>query len=545
MNKVAHYLQEHIIGEVMVSADARRYFSTDASIFSVTPAMIVYPRNENDVRKTARFCWQLAERGRSIPITPRGAGSDQSGAAIGPGISMVFPAHLNRILEFDGKTGDVTVEPGISYGKLQQTLHTHNRFLPPYPASVEYSTVGGAVANNASGEKSIKYGATRDYVKRLRVVLANGELIEVRRLSKRELNKKLGLASLEGEIYRNLDALIEENADILKKEGPAVSKNSAGYNLAEVKRKDGSFDLTPLIVGGQGTLGIVTEVTLQTEAHNPHTTLVVAQLDSLEIAEEVLAGLQKLPSSPSAIEMVDDQLLNFVQAHNPNQLKGVLEQPYPRIVLLIEFDNASERLQKRLAKKTVKLLSKLQVTYEAVTDSARIAELWKIRQSSATVAAYAEGNAKALPIVEDGIVPIAKFKEYLTAIYALFKKYNLQPAVWGHAGDANLHVQPFLDLAQVGDRQRVFRLIEEYYDMVIKLGGSTSGQHNDGRLRGPYLEKLYGADLYDLFVKVKNIFDPFGILNTGVKINVSIEDTKPLIRQEYSLGHLYQHMPRS
>ncbi len=152
MNKVAHYLQEHLVGEVMTSADARKYFSTDASVFSIPPAIVVYPRNENDVRKAARFTWQLAERGRIIPITARGAGTDQSGAAIGPGIIMSFPAHLNKILEFDGKSGSVTVESGINYAKLQQTLYTNNRFLPPFPASVEYSTIGGAIANNASGE---------------------------------------------------------------------------------------------------------------------------------------------------------------------------------------------------------------------------------------------------------------------------------------------------------------------------------------------------------------------------------------------------------
>src|SRR5688572_4996216 len=135
MNKVAHYLQEHLIGEVMTSGDARNYFSTDASIFTLPPAIILYPRNENDVRKTARFTWQLAERGRVIPMTARGAGTDQSGAAIGSGIILAFPAHMNRILEFDNKSGDVTIEPGINYGKLQQALHTHNRFLPPFPAS--------------------------------------------------------------------------------------------------------------------------------------------------------------------------------------------------------------------------------------------------------------------------------------------------------------------------------------------------------------------------------------------------------------------------
>src|SRR3982751_3376781 len=139
MSKVAHYLQEHLTGEVITSPDARRYFATDGSVFTITPSIIVYPRSENDVRKTARFSWQLAERGRVIPITARGAGTDQAGAALGSGIMMVFPAHMNRILELDNKTGTVTVEPGIIYGKLQQTLHTHNRFLPPFPASLEYS----------------------------------------------------------------------------------------------------------------------------------------------------------------------------------------------------------------------------------------------------------------------------------------------------------------------------------------------------------------------------------------------------------------------
>src|SRR5260370_503113 len=155
MSKIAHYLQEHLLGEVLVSPGVRRYFSIDASIFSVTPSVVVYPRNENDVRKAARFSWQLAERGRTIPITARGLGTDRSGAAIGSGIIMVFPGHMNRVLEFDSKTGNVIIEPGINFGKLQQTLHTHGRFLPPFPASLEYSTVGGAIANNSGGEKSV------------------------------------------------------------------------------------------------------------------------------------------------------------------------------------------------------------------------------------------------------------------------------------------------------------------------------------------------------------------------------------------------------
>ena len=545
MNKVAHYLQEHLVGEVMTGADARKYFATDTSIFTIPPAIVVYPRNENDIRKTTRFTWQLAERGRIIPVTARGAGTDQGGAAIGPGIVMSFPAHLNRILEFDGKTGLVTIEPGINYGKLQQTLHTHNRFLPPFPASAEYSTVGGAIANNASGEKTVKYGNTRDFVRSLRVVLANGEVIETKRLSKRELSKKLGIATFEGEIYRNLDTLIEENKSLLSQPELNVTKNAAGYALQDIKRKDGSFDLTPLFVGSQGTLGIITEATLATVPHNPNTTLVAAFVDDLVVAESIVTDLRKLHEGPSAIEVVDNNLLEFVQRHNPNQLRGILNAPFPQLVLLIEFDNISERSQKRMVKKTTKILDKLQVTYQVETDPHKRDELWKIRHSAAAVIAYSEGTARALPIIEDGIVPMDRFKEYIEGVYAMFTRHNLQAAVWGHAGDANLHIQPFLDLAQLGDRQMIFKLLEEYYSLVISLGGSTSGEHNDGRLRGAYLEKLYGPDMYDLFRKVKQIFDPYNTLNSGVKINVVLEDLKPILRQEYSLEHLHQHMPRT
>jgi FAD/FMN-containing dehydrogenase len=216
VSKIGHYLQEHITGEVLSAPDIRRHFATDSSILAVAPALVVYPHDENDVRKVARFSWQLAERNRIIPITARGAGTDLGGAAIGNGLLLVFPAHMNRVIELDTKAGTVTVEPGIGYGKLQQTLMTHGRFLPPYPASLEYSTIGGAVANNASGERSVKYGDTRGFVKGLRVVLANGEVITTGRINKRELNKKLGLATFEGEIYRAIDTFFEEKYDLIK-----------------------------------------------------------------------------------------------------------------------------------------------------------------------------------------------------------------------------------------------------------------------------------------------------------------------------------------
>lgn len=543
MNKVAHYLQEHLTGEVMTGNDARRYFSTDGSILSLPPAIVVYPRNENDVRKTARFSWQLAERGRIIPITARGSGTDQSGAALGAGIILAFPAHMNRILELDGKSGDVVAEPGINYGKLQQTLFTHNRFLPPYPASLEYSTLGGSVANNSSGEKSVKYGATDAFVLGLRVVLANGEVIETGRISKREVNRKLGLATFEGEIYRNLDTLIEENQHIIKNINTVST--SAGYAIKDVRRKDGSFDLTPLFVGSQGTLGIVTEIAMRTEPHNPNTTLIAAYIDDIDVLAAVVADLSELKEKPSAIEMVNDHLLNYVHTQNPNQLKGVIHSPYPKAVLLIEFDDPADRVQKKSAKHVSKLLKNRHIEHQVETDPDKREELWRIRHSAATLIAHSDKNIKALPIIEDGVVPIAKIGTFIKGVYELLSKNNIEPAAWGNVGAGVIHVRPLLDLSQVGDRQKAFKMIDEYYALVVSLGGSTSSGHNDGRIRGPYLSSVFGPEAYGLFEKLKLIFDPYGTLNPGVKVGVTVDDIKPLVREEFGLSHFYDHLPRS
>ncbi len=545
MSKVAHYLQEHLVGEVITSADARRYFATDTSIFTLTPAIVVYPRNENDVRKTARFTWQLAERGRVIPVTARGSGTDRSGAALGSGVMMVFPAHMNKVLELDPKSGSVALQPGLNFGKLQQTLHTHGRFLPPFPASLEYSTVGGAIGNNAGGEKSIKYGSMRDYVRSLRVVLANGEVIESRRIGKRELGKKMGLNTFEGEVYRALDTLIEENKSLIEQTRKDIRMNAAGYNLIDIKRKDGSFDLTPLFVGSQGTLGIVTEAIVETESFNPHTSLILAPFDDIEEAAKAIQEIRELPALPSALEMIDINLLNFIDKTNPNQLKGLIEKPFRKLMLLIEFDDANARVQKRMVKKAKKILERYNSDCRLESSPEQQEQIWKLRQSAAAITAYHEGGIRALPIVEDGIVPTAKFGEYVESIYTLFEKHHLQVALWGHAGNGNLHMQPMLDLGQLGDRQKIFKLMNDYYKLVIDLGGSTTAEHGDGRLRAPYLPYVYGQEVYDLFCQVKAIFDPHGTLNPGVKTGVDLEGLKPLLRSEYTMAHLYDHLPRT
>lgn len=543
MSKVAEYLRQHIVGEVSTAQSMRDYFSTDGSVFTVTPQLVVYPRTTDDLRKIARFAWQLAERGKPIPITARGSGSDQAGAALGEGISLVFPAHMNKLLELDTKKNTARVQPGINYRNFQDTAKTHGRFLPPYPSSIDFSTIGGAVANNAAGERTIKYGATREFTKGLKVVLANGELIETRRLSKRELSHKKGLATFEGEIYRQLDGLITDNAPLIETIRKDVSKNSTGYDLADVKQKNGSFDLTPLFVGSQGTLGIISEITLSIVPNNMQRTLAVIGFNSIDAADSVVQDIINI--GPAALEMVDKHLLDFIHTHTPKQLAGLIEPPYPEILLLVEFDDLGRGVQAKKAKKLAKLVKKVTTDFQITSDYDEREELWKIRHSAAAVIAHSEGKKKALPIIEDGIVPQAQFKKFIHSVYQIFSKYHLDAAVWGHAGNANLHMQPFLDLSSLGDRQKAFKIMDEYYGMVMQLGGSTAGEHNDGRLRAPYLPQLYGQEAYKLFEATKAIFDPHSILNPGVKIGVTRDDQLQHLRQEYNMDHLGQHLPRT
>ncbi len=546
MNKIASYLQSHLSGEVFDSPATRSYFSTDASVLEMKPSLVVYPRSTNDIRKVARFSWQLAEKGHVLPITARGSGTDQTGAAIGKGIVLVLPAHLNKILELDTQQKLVRVQPGVNFKSLQETLHTHGLFLPPFPASYTYSTVGGAIANNSAGEKSLKYGPMTEWVDKLEVVLANGELIQTGRVSKKDVEKKKGLTTLEGEIYRVVDGLLNEYGEPLDAyyDNLLVSKDSVGYDLRDVKRRDGSIDLTSLFVGSQGTLGVITEAILRVAPHNPHTELVVAALSDLESTAEVVEKLRLL--NPSAIEMIDQNLIAFAEKERhatfPEELIGPDEKP--AVILFVEFDD-DRRSREKKAKRAERELSKLTDRIVISQDSEEQEKHWAIRHLASTVINYNHEGKVAVPVIEDAAVPHEQFINLVHEIEKLFAAHHLSLAVWGHAGDANLHVHPLLDLSKLTDRQKMLKLMGEYYKKVVELGGTIAGEHNDGRLRAPFVRMQVGDELVELFEKLKEGFDPHGVLNPGVKTGTDAKQLIELLRKEYSIVHLADHLPRT
>ena len=534
-------LQSKLLGSVTDNADALEYFSTDGSVFKIMPTGIVYPKNTADVRKTVMFAAERAAHGKPIGLVARGKGTDQGGGAVGEGLHLVFPAHMNRLLRLDKDT--VTVQPGVIYKTLQQTLHTHGRFLPPYPSSIDFSTLGGAAANNACGEKTYKYGATREFVKSMKVVLSDGSLIETSRISARELSRKKGQSDLEGELYRKIDSLILDHEALIRKHQPSTSKNAAGYALGHVRGKGGSFDLGQVIIGAQGTLGIITEITFKTMPWNPRTTLLVGFFDSIDKAGAAVLALRAL--KPSCMEIADYYLLDFLRKHRPQDIEGLIPEVLPKIVVLVEFDDFSQLTQKVQTRRAERILSKFAGSHRVSTDPVEQEALWKIRRSAAAVIWMNNGTKKALPFIEDGVVPLEKLPQFLDKTYKLLKKYDLEIAVWGHAGDANLHLQPFLDLSKKKDVDKLFGLSREFFEMVIAMGGSTCGEHNDGLLRAQYLKMLYGEEMVELFAETKHIFDPQNILNPMKKMQVTAEYARDHVRNEYSMKHLYDHMPHT
>lgn len=533
-------LSRKLLGTVTDNPDALAYFSTDAGIFEATPSAVVYPANTADVRKAVQYIGELAAAGKPVSIVARGQGSDLGGAAVGEGIQLVLPAHMNKLLRLDRDTA--TVQPGINYRTLQQTLHTHGRHLPPYPASIDFSTIGGAVANNAAGEKSIKYGPTRDYVKGLKVVLSDGSLIQAHRISSRELNRKKGLSSFEGEVYRKLDSLILDHADLITSRLPKTSRNCAGYALDRVRGKDGSFDLSQIFVGSQGTLGIISEVTLKTLPYNPRTTLVVGYFNSLDALTAAVDKIRQY--APSAVELVDAGVLEYLREHQPGDIEGLVPEKLPKAVLLVEYDDASQLAQKIKSLRTQRIIDRLAGASASriATDPVEQVALWKVRRGTAAAAWAAGGHRKALPFMEDAIVPPEKLGSLLEKTHKLLAKHGLEAAIWGHAADANLQLQPLLDLTKKKDVDRLFSLSREFHDTVIGLGGSTTAQHGDGLLRALYLKNLYGEEMFELLAEVKHIFDPHRIFNPMKKTDATEEFARAHLRQNYSLRHLHDHV---
>jgi len=537
MKQLLKILRDSIEGDISTSDDDLTYYSTDGGVFEVMPTAIVFPKDVNDVSTMVKLVDAANQNGGDrISLTARGNGTDQGGGPINTGIIVDFMRYMNQILEI----GDdyAVVQPGCLYGRLQKELRRRGRYIPSYPASVEVSTIGGAVANNAAGEKTVKYGATRKYVDAIQVVLADGTVTWLHAIDQQELQEKKKLPGLEGAMYRELEKLIADNYDVIHSNHPHVTKESAGYALWKVAQ-GGHFNAAEVVVGSQGTLCFVTAIRLKTiAAPDPNKVdLLVSYYDSIESAGLAAQDLHRL--DPSALEVVDSHLINLVNREKPELLKNLVPgNKTPAIVLLCEFDEQEDPIRADKVNRAQTIIKQYAYDFTLKNTPEEEAEAWKLRRSAAAVMWTIPGNKKALPIIEDGTVPPHKLTEFIKRAYEIFEKYHLEIAIWGHAGDADLHMQPFMDLSKVADRKKLFAMTDEFYKMVHELGGTAAGEHNDSLMRAVYRPLMFGPEMENLFNQVKMIFDPENMLNPHKKIGVDFNYIKRHLRHQYSIESL-------
>ncbi len=539
MNKVADYLKENLRGEVSTDMLKRQYFSGDASALKQLPQIIVAPYDEQDIRKVLYFSWQLAERGRVLPIVARGAGTDMSGAAIGQSIVLNMQPHLNKILEFNDKQGIVAVEPGVNFGKLHHTLtFSHGCYIPAYPTSLAFSTIGGAIANNSGGVRSLQNGPMINFVRSLKVVLANGDIIETKRITKKEASKKMGLTSFEGEIYRAVDALINDNSEAINNM-IVLGRGGIGYNLKNVRADNGSVDLTPLFVGSQGTLGVVVEAEIATSKYQPGSRSLMFILRDRAALGELVKELKK--NDCLSIDYFDPSILMLARQDHPGLFVKEFGDDLHAGVLLAEFPYKSNRSHNRLSRKLENKLVEIGVSVVEQEDEDLEYVAERLRNLPHDILTQRFGSTRLVPGIDDATMSTDSINDFLIAAESLFKRLAMQVVVHVRAGDGYIHAYPLIDLNQLGDRQKLLRLQQEYYKLVLEFGGSVVGEHCAGRIRGVYAKDQLGDVLYGAMHRIKQIFDPYGILNPGVKIDVDQKATLGILSTDFEIPQLYQN----
>lgn len=533
MSKVAAYLQEHIQGEVSTNADVLSAISTDFSVLEMTPEIIVHPRVTSDIRKVARFAWQLAEKGHVLSLTPRGNGTDQTGGAIGKGISIVLSSHMNRTFELDAKQKLMRLQPGVSAQGLNDALELQGLFVPAFSGS--RGTAGGMIGTDGSSALSGKYGSTKDWVSQLEVVLANGDILQTERISKRELNRRKGLQTFEGEIYRVIDGLISDNQQLIDEKITSDIKDNVGYSsIAEVRQKDGSFDLTPLFLGSQGTLGIISEMIIKAEFKSSHQAVAVLSFASGETARDAADQLRAL--EPAFLEYFDGTLFEIAAARGKSYDFYKQGEFIPEAIVLIGFDAFSDRHNTKNLKRIEKLFAADDVQVTAATGE-NVDALLAVRNVTSFAAAPDIKGASAPPLFDGAYVPPERFEEFVAAVAALGTKHSTALPLHYRILEGLVFTRPTLHLHKVGDKQKVFKLLDEYASIVAHHGGHLIGDGSEGRTKAVFAYKQLDPEVVELFASIKAAFDPYGILNPGVKQSSELRQLVSGLRSGYTPVH--------
>ena len=513
MSKVATYLRGHLAGEVDFRTDLRAARARDAGILAIAPEMVVSPRNTSDIRKTARFSWQLSERGHALPLVARGAGYGINGGAVGRGAQISLAAHMNTIFEYDSKQRLARLQPGVTIQTLQSALALQGTGVLALDGLDSRGTIGGAIADNAAGYLAGKYGSLAANVSQLEVVLANGDVLQTGKISKRELSRKKGQQDLEGDIYRGVETILEDYADEIN---AIHERDQTGYNsIARVRDRDGSIDLTPLFIGSQGTLGIISEMILRVDFRSQHLDTAALVFASADTARDMLDELRRF--APAFVKYFDAVLVRrAVQVGYKAPWFQEVGGKAPQAVILVGFDDFNARARAKGKKKLEKLCGSVADVSLVLDDDARasLSTLLDVARYSTLPDRAGVGMP---PLLSDWFVPPERFEDFTKALTALSNKLRVELPIAVDGLTELVSAYPLAPIAQASDRQKLMRLFDETARLVHQYGGAIVGQHGEGRLLSRFAYECIGARRVDMYRAIRKLFDPLGTLNPGVK----------------------------
>lgn len=533
-------------GDVDTSEETLNRCSEDTSLFKIRPQVVVFPKNVADLSVLIQYA---REHQGEVSLTARSAGTDMSGGPLTDSIVVDFTRYFTNITSVEKDTA--TVQPGVYYRDFEKRTLAKGAILPCYTASKDLNTVGGMVANNSGGEDSLTYGKTERYTRALKVVLQDGKEYTFSKLTRQELEAKKVQGDYEGEVYRNIESLIVTHYDEIMAAKPKVSKNSSGYGIWNVwdKEKD-TFDLTQLIVGSQGTLGFVSDITFDLVPVRPYARVLVMFLRAKHMAQ--LGNLVNvvLAENPESFESYDDKTFNVMIRVFPKLFKRLGGNPFklfkeflpeikmiftggvPKLVLMAEFTAQTDAEAEEHARRAERAVSATYDVGTRVTESNDEAnKYWTIRRESFNLLRENVHDKHTAPFIDDIVVAPECLPEFLPRLYKILDSYDIIYTIAGHVGSGNFHIIPLMDFSRPDFIDIVNELSDKVYTLVAEYHGSITGEHNDGLIRTPYLHKIFSAETLSIFQKIKEIFDPHRIFNPHKKVDPKPELLRTAVKK--------------
>ena len=507
-NELMAALQQAVFGEVRFDAGSRALYATDGSNYRQTPIGVVIPHDKADVINTVRICKQFG-----APVLPRGGGTSLAGQCCNVAVVMDMTKYMNRVLAIDVQAKTATVQPGTVLDDLRNAAEEHDLTFGPDPATHDHCSLGGMIGNNSCGVHSIMAGRTADNVEELTVLTYDGLVMTVGPTSEAELGQIIAAGGRKGEIYARLKDLRDRYADQIRARYPDIPRLVSGYSLQFLLPENG-FNVARALVGSEGTCVTVLEAKLNL-IHNPsYRTLVVLGYTDIYVAGDHVEEIMSF--GPVGLEGIDDQLVSYMQRTDlhPADL-GLL--PKGGGWLLVEFGGESKADSDAQAHKMMDALKKEKTapTMKLYDDPRQEKRIWEIRESGLGATAKVPGMPDTWPGWEDLAVSPDRLGDYLRDLRKLMDRYGYKCALYGHFGQACVHVRIDFDLLSQEGINQYLSFIDDASDLVMQYGGSFSGEHGDGQSRAALLPKMFGDDLVHAFEEFKAIWDPQGKMNPG------------------------------